>query len=35
VDHANVIWKELQRRQHGAAGDTPLRADLDLDDGPG
>jgi cyanophycin synthetase len=35
VDHANVIWKELQRRQHGASGESPLRADLDLGDVPG
>ena len=35
VDHANVIWKELQRRQHGASGESPLRADLDLGDGAG
>ena len=41
VDHANQVWKELQRRQHGAANDTDgLRAvvgvpdadeDVDLD----
>ncbi len=35
VDHANVIWKELQRRQHGASGESDLRADLDLGDGGG
>ena len=22
VDHANTVWKELQRRQHGAASET-------------
>ncbi len=32
VDHANVIWKELQRRQHGGSGESPLRAELDLGD---
>ena len=27
VDHANQVWKELQRRQHGAASETDgLRA---------
>jgi cyanophycin synthetase len=27
VDHANQIWKELQRRQHGAASESDgLRA---------
>ena len=23
VDHANDVWKELQRRQHGGAAGTP------------
>jgi hypothetical protein len=23
VDHANDVWKELQRRQHGAASPSP------------
>ena len=36
VDHANQVWKELQRRQHGAASETDgLRAVvgiLDADD---
>jgi cyanophycin synthetase len=34
VDHANDVWKELQRRQHGAASDTisPMRAVTDLAD---
>ena len=36
VDHANHVWKELQRRQHGAATETDgLRAVigvLDADD---
>jgi hypothetical protein len=27
VDHANQVWKELQRRQHGSASETDgLRA---------
>ena len=27
VDHANQVWKELQRREHGAAAETDgLRA---------
>ena len=27
VDHANQVWKELQRRQHGASSETDgLRA---------
>jgi len=31
VDHANEVWKELQRRQHGGSSDTDgLRANLEL-----
>jgi cyanophycin synthetase len=34
VDHANQVWKELQRRQHGAASDTNgLRAVIGIDVG--
>ena len=33
VDHANRVWKELQRREHGAAADTDgLRAVIGTDD---
>ncbi len=35
VDHANDVWKELQRRQHGAATDgSALRAVTILDENP-
>jgi cyanophycin synthetase len=30
VDHANRVWKELQRRQHGSSSDGELRASLEL-----
>jgi hypothetical protein len=30
VDHANRVWKELQRRQHGGSSDGELRASLEL-----
>ena len=31
VDHPNEVWKELQRRQHGGAGETDgLRAVIDV-----
>jgi hypothetical protein len=34
VDHANQVWKELQRRQHGAATETDgLRALVGVIDG--
>ena len=34
VDHANQVWKELQRRQHGAATETDgLRALVGVVDG--
>ncbi len=34
VDHANQVWKELQRRQHGAASETEgLRALVGVIDG--
>ena len=29
VDHPNAIWKELQRRQHGAAADGPTPMPID------
>ena len=29
VDHANAVWKELQRRQHGAATDGPVAMPID------
>ncbi|HLA65792.1 MAG TPA: hypothetical protein VK600_04330, partial [Candidatus Saccharimonadales bacterium] len=29
VDHANDVWKELQRRQHGAASPSDGVATLD------
>ena len=33
VDHANQVWKELQRREHGAAAETDgLRAVIGIDD---
>ena len=33
VDHANQVWKELQRRQHGAASETEgLRAVVGVSD---
>ena len=34
VDHANDVWKELQRRQHGEASppSSPMRAVTDLSD---
>jgi cyanophycin synthetase len=33
VDHANQIWKELQRREHGAASETDgLRAVVGIPD---
>ena len=33
VDHANQVWKELQRRQHGAASETDgLRAVVGVPD---
>ena len=33
VDHANQVWKELQRRQHGAASETDgLRAVVGIPD---
>jgi cyanophycin synthetase len=36
VDHANQVWKELQRRQHGAASETDgLRAVVGVVDGIG
>ncbi|HVM25719.1 MAG TPA: cyanophycin synthetase [Candidatus Limnocylindrales bacterium] len=36
VDHANQVWKELQRRQHGAASETDgLRAVVGIVDADG
>ena len=33
VDHANQVWKELQRRQHGVASETDgLRAVVGVPD---
>ena len=36
VDHANEVWKELQRRRHGSDGAAHMRAVTNLpDDGLG
>jgi hypothetical protein len=34
VDHPNEVWKELQRRQHGASGPSTMAAVTMLADEP-